>query len=75
VGVVWLKMMVPKIKLTHLLESKQCDTLSYMAIKDNCFFLTFFNQIGEVLEKGQEYPKPAIVYKEFDDSGRIKTCV
>jgi hypothetical protein len=31
---------------------------------------TFVDQIGEVLEKSKEYPKPACVYEDFDDSGR-----
>jgi hypothetical protein len=36
---------------------------------------TFLDQIGEVLEKGQEYRKPASVYEEYDDSGRSERCV
>jgi hypothetical protein len=36
---------------------------------------TFLDQIGVVLEKGQEYPKPASMYEEFDDSGRNERCV
>jgi hypothetical protein len=36
----------------------------------------FLDQIGEVLEKcGQEHPKPASVYEEFDESGRSEKCV
>jgi hypothetical protein len=39
--------------------------------------LTFLDQIGEVLGEGpgQEYPKPASVYEEFDDSGRSGRCL
>jgi hypothetical protein len=33
------------------------------------------DQIREVLEKGQEYPKPTSAYEVFDDSGRSLMCV
>jgi hypothetical protein len=34
---------------------------------------TFLDQIGE--GPGQEYPKPARVYEEFDDSGSSERCL
>jgi hypothetical protein len=38
--------------------------------------LTFLDQIGSFRERpGQEYPKPASVYEEFDDSSRSERCV
>jgi hypothetical protein len=36
---------------------------------------TFLDQIGQREGPGQEYPNPASVYEEFDDSGRSERCV